>query len=306
MDRVTFTARLVPSFIQEEEPLPPMAGSLKDRIQGPVFRKLENIRGDASRILSGVNFRDDNTISYHYLTVHSIQDHTIPPFTGDAGDLTPEDLENFHGKVMELTFRVRNGMLYQNSDFCEEWVQGFKAVILLPVGELIKIFMPIVLSIPCINHRLSENWQNRVRRQIEICLPLKALAGLAAQICLSILWCITLGLLSTWINYLRGDIERWENGHNGAPVREKFRPERISEMFYFTSLAQPITTFDTESVHLTQDGKVDLMTTGCIPPVQRKMIAHIIAGKNLADHRFFRPSINEDILNLFYRNRNLI
>lgn len=204
-------------------------------------------------------------------------------------------------EVRELTFRVRNGMLYQHSDFCEEWRKGLITVILMPVCSLVKIFMPIVLSIPCINHRLTQKWQNMVRRQVEVYVPLKALAGLVGELCLSILWCITLGLLSPWINYLRGDIERWENGHNGAPLSEKFKPERLSEIPYFMPSAQPITTFDAQNVQLTADGKVDLMATGCIPAVQRKMVAHLIAAKHLVDDRNFTIPITEKVLNCAYQ-----
>lgn len=82
MGQVTFTAHLVPSIANEEEFRPRMdENSSRMNIEGPVFRKLNSIRADASRILSGVTITADN-FKYHYLAVYSIHDPTAPPLLG--------------------------------------------------------------------------------------------------------------------------------------------------------------------------------------------------------------------------------
>jgi hypothetical protein len=229
--------------------------SLKYEIGDAIYRNWDRKR-NPGRIMEKVEVQDPTNITFKYQT--------------------PESIRNHHTwEIEKTTLMVRNGMLYRQSTCCQEL--DLRAV-WVPIASLVrKVFVPLIFSIPSIYYRCGKLCKESVDREMKANLPLKALAGFVGQLCLSILWFITLGIFSPWINYLRGDIERWENGHTDQ-VGKKSRRERCGEMPYLMELAQPITMFNAATV---PSGEVDLMTTPFIPENHRNSIARHIAAKSV-------------------------
>lgn len=286
MSQVTFSTRFQCPSTTSRVSLPTSRQQPEKLVQSCIRNEWEDVSFDIFR--SDDNSRKDilrniavqgKSIACEYQAAHSILVDTNDP-------------------IQRFTYTVRNGMLYEQFSFCEEWWKGFGASlgtlsglgIALYLGR--KVIFPLILSIPCIYNRLNplknENLLEAVDREMKAYLPLKALAGIVAHFCLSILWLITLGLLSPWINYIRGDIERWENGH--MDLLGKCRGERVSEMPYFMPSKQPICTFKAELAP--KNGEVDLMTTTCIPEKHKKAIARHIMAQKVDDSFVFELTID--------------
>lgn len=274
MDQVTFTARFTTNVPSKEVDLPQTDEPLEKRVACNIKQEWETVR-PTNHILFSATVKN-NTIKYEYIAPHSIHEGE------DKGNI-----------IWECSYGVRNEMLYEvRYGFCEDWVKGLVATFYLPVGSLVrKVFVPLIFSIPCLRNQLSERWQKKISREMETNLPLKALAGFIGELCLSILWIITLGLLSPWINFYRGDIERWENGHINQ-VDKQSKWQRAEEMPYLMPWRQPITTYNFRDAHPQADAKIDLMTTQCIPEGHKIMMARHMRNMEVREDSNIEISIN--------------
>lgn len=241
--------------------------SSDEKVRAAIKHKMKNLA--VGRIIGAVVVdRGVSTLAYRYVNV--------APFVDDG------DRES----NKKFVYTLRGRMLYAPHFCVNEWVNGLKSLIWFPLATLIrKIIVPLILRpFACF---LPETLKERVEKDWEHYMPLKALIGLIVHPVLALLSLLSCGLASRYFNLLNGDLERWINGHTENDVMTKSRARRCHEMPYFMPCQQPETRLD--EVFATIPNTIDLASAGRMgfsDNQWRNLAQQVVAQDNGSYHPF--------------------